>query len=276
MGMIIVLMLGAYITLATLVILSISRFITKNRWVIGTLTAIAILIPTHDIIITNILGAYYCYSEPNPKTYISKKVEYPESIYWEDSVYPGFSAEDRKLMIMNYLDGVHLKTMALNGDDGKVYLYEVNASTVWEPLKALEYDSGKEYFDTVNEIAEHIMKTTQKIYTKETMPVMHYMVNFNEVLLPDFPRKFLYSDETKVIDNNTNENIAYNRRYMRFPYNIIFGFGEPRYYVQDSVCGENYFWFDYHVFEFNGVETSGKHTIGIEKYLYNKYIKGEK
>ena len=47
---------------------------------------------------------------------MKKKIEKPISIYWEDNVYPGFNKEDRELMIINYLDGVHLKTMALNGD----------------------------------------------------------------------------------------------------------------------------------------------------------------
>jgi len=50
---------------------------------------------TYDIIITNILSYYYCESTPtHPKTLITKKIEYPESIYWEDNIYPGFSKED--------------------------------------------------------------------------------------------------------------------------------------------------------------------------------------
>jgi hypothetical protein len=89
------------------------------------LISIAFLLPfTYDIILTNILSAYYCLvASPHPKTKIEKKVEYPISIYWEDNVYPGFSKEDRELMIINYLNGVHLKTMALNGDNGKIYVY---------------------------------------------------------------------------------------------------------------------------------------------------------
>ena len=89
---------------------------------------------TYDIIITNILSSYYCSQEPNPKTKIIKKVKYPESIYWEDNVYPGFSKEDRELMIINYLDGVHLKTMALNGDDGKIYVYHID-KPIWKEFK---------------------------------------------------------------------------------------------------------------------------------------------
>lgn len=76
-----------------------------------------------DVILSNTLGAYYCAQEPNPKTYIKHTVEEPISIYWEDNVYPGFDEADSKLMVANYLDGVHLQTMALNTPDGKVRVY---------------------------------------------------------------------------------------------------------------------------------------------------------
>ena len=76
-----------------------------------------------DVIFSNTLGAYYCAQEPNPKTYIKHTVEEPISIYWEDNVYPGFDTADAELMVKNYLDGVHLQTMALNTPDGKVRVY---------------------------------------------------------------------------------------------------------------------------------------------------------
>ena len=120
MGMLIGFFLLIYILVAIGVYKLTKRF-SSNKWVHRAVLAIIFLIPTYDIIITNTLGAYYCLTTPS--TYINKKVEYPLSIYWEDNVYPGFSEEDRKLMIVNYLDGKHLKTMALNGDDGKVYVY---------------------------------------------------------------------------------------------------------------------------------------------------------
>ncbi len=260
-----------------LVVILVRRFVTKSKSVTAILIAIGVLLPTYDIIITNALGAYYCKADPNPKTFIKEKVEYPESIYWEDNVYPGFNEEDRKLMIMNYLDGIHLKTMALNGDNGKVYVYEVNSSTVWQPLKTLKYDSGKEHFNMINNIAGGIMQTSEKIYTKKTMPQMNYTVTFDEVKLNFFARKFLYSDETKAIDNKTGEVIAYNRRYMHFFYNIApdFAVGN-RYYEQDSICGYRYPNFD-EMFNYKRVMYMGgiKHVNGLNQKLYNKYIKGE-
>lgn len=83
----------------------------------------SITLNASEVILSNTLGAYYCAQEPNPKTYIKHTVEEPISIYWEDNVYPGFDEADAKLMVANYLDGVHLQTMALNTPDGKVKIY---------------------------------------------------------------------------------------------------------------------------------------------------------
>src|SRR3990167_11564121 len=107
MGMFIGFFLLIYIVVSIGVYKLTKRFSSDKR-IHRVVLAIIFLIPTYDIIITNTLGAYHCLTTPS--TYISKTVEYPESIYWEDNFYPGFNAEDRKLMIMNYLDGVHLKT----------------------------------------------------------------------------------------------------------------------------------------------------------------------
>ncbi len=242
--------------------------------------SILFLLPfNYDIIITNILGTYYCkIAPPHPKTKIEKKVEYPISIYWEDNVYPGFSQQDRELMIINYLDGVHLKTMALNGDDGKIYLYHLD-KPILKSFKA-KY-STKEWYTKGIEEYKKIVLQTQKIYTKQTMPKTNYTVTFNEVKLPSFARKFLYSDETKVIENSTNNMIAYNRRIMHFFYNIFpdFELGD-RYYDPYPVCGYRFYrGFDEKVFPelkyMYGGEVMNKKSLN--EVLYNRYIKkGEK
>jgi len=240
--------------------------------------SIVFLLPfTYDIIITNVLGVYYCkIASPQPKTLIKKKVEYPISIYWEDNVYPGFSLADRELMIANYLDGVHLKTMALNGDDGRVYVYHLD-KPIQQQLK--QKYSGSEWYTKGIQEYKKIVLQTQKIYTKETMPKMNYTVTFDEVKLNAFSRKFLYSDETKVIENNTSKTIAYNRRYMHFFYNIFpdFELGD-RYYYPHAVCGDG--WLKIHLRAFRMFEWRlngfGDHNIDLNEKLYKKYIKGEK
>ena len=237
------------------------------------LGSVLTLFLTYDIIITNILSAYYCNTAPYPKTKIEKKVEYPLSIYWEDNVYPGFSKADRELMIINYLDGVHLKTMALNGDDGKIYVYRAKEGE----FKSFKYD--EKYKNRYTQYA-HIIMQREEVYTKQSMPKLNYTVTFNEVPLNSFARKFLYSDETKVIENNTSRVIAYNRRYMRFFYKLLPDFASGNiYYYPHAMCGY-YFYrgFDEMVFLslkfMYGGEVTDKN--GLNEVLYNRYIKGEK
>lgn len=256
--------------LLVVIFLYIRLYKTLRKKSFKTITALIITLTatlpfTYDILITNLLSGYYCLiAPPHPKTYIGKKVKYPISIYWEDNVYPGFNKEDRELMIMNYLDGKHLKMMALNGPDGKIYVYRAKEGE----YKATGYKE-KAY-------AKAIMKRV-KIYTKQTMPKTNYTVTYNEVKLPKFVRHFLYSDETKVIDNKTGKVIAYNRRYMRFFYNILPDIEVGgRYYSPEPMCGESHLYYDGKGFGYIGFYGSRKHYTGLNKYLYKKYIKGEK
>lgn len=278
MGIILVPLYILYIWAVALVVILVRRFAKKSKSVTAILIAIGLLLPTYDIIITNVLGAYYCKADPNPQTFIKEKVEYPESIYWEDNIFGGFDAEDRKLMVQNYLDGVHLKTMALNGEDGKIYVYEVNSST-WEKLKPLEKERSQSYYDMADAIAQNIMQTSERIYTKTTMAQMNYTVTFNEVKLTSFARKFLYSDETKVVDNKVREVIAYNRRYMRFFYNIApdFALGNLYYDPWDGkMCGsEDTQYFFRHIFYEIYINYSGAIAESFNSKLYRKYKKGE-
>jgi len=229
---------------------------------------------TYDIIITNILTAYYCNTAPNPKTKIEKKVEYPISIYWEDNVYPGFSKADRELMIINYLDGVHLKTMALNAPDGKIYIYHIERP-ILKKLKE-EFSESEWYSTGIKQYTQTVMQT-QKVYTKQTMPKTNYTVTFNEVRLNAFTRDFLYSDETKVIENNTSKVIAYNRRYMRFFYTLQPDFQGGNYYYPHPMCGNGiYRRTEDKVFSELAWHYNVAEIPGINQKLYNKYIKGEK
>ena len=284
MGMVLGFFLLVYVLVAVGIYKLIKRFSVK-KWIHRTVLAIFILIPTYDIIITNILGAYYCLiASPHPKTVITKKVEYPISIYWEDNVYPGFSKQDRELMIINYLDGVHLKTMALNGPKNKkVYIYH---TTQDEVKKIKQKIRGIENTVTYNKAFTAEIMKTQKIYTKETMPKTNYTVTFNEVKLPSFARKFLYSDETKVIENNTSKVIAYNRRIMHFFYNITPDWSVGNRYYAEAMCGGQKF-IPYWIFKYveetsdgkikltDKVRNTGIHRISRNQKLYKKYIKGE-
>jgi hypothetical protein len=249
------------------------------------------IVPTYDIIITNLLSAYYCcYTPPIPKTKIIKKVEYPISIYWEDNIYPGFNKKDRINMILRYLDGEHIKTIALNAPDGKhIYLYHLE-KPIWDTFKKSFEDNLEKYpvkkelrsmrdFNVYKAFAKEIMKS-EKIYTKDLLPKLNYRVTFNEVKLNDFASKFLYSDETKIIDNSTGEVIAYNRRYARFFYNIFPDFVLGNRYYCKVMCGyEFYGYFAEKVLSFNTPlerRFVDIHDIGLSKHLYKKYVEKNK
>lgn len=208
-----------------------------------------------DVILSNTLGAYYCAQEPNPKTYIKHTVEEPISIYWEDNVYPGFDEADSKLMVANYLDGVHLQTMALNTPEGKVRVYSyanvtqgyIDLFNESEEVKkemmqkqkvfnqARNHKKLEDYPPDFNQIRDMYLKAMDKNEaltkqiesarskldltitetTKEKMPQLNYTVKTDEVHLSDLARKVLYSDEVKITDNRSKEIIAYDRRIMQ-------------------------------------------------------------
>ncbi len=180
-----------------------------------------ILYFTHDIIISNYLAYRICRAAPRPKTFIKKTVEFPESIYWEDNVYPGFDQKDRLLMIRNYLDGIHLKTMALNSPDGSIYLFTATAAD-WQKSKDIKARKREgNYFDALDSEARAIA-LRGKIYTAETLPQTNYSVVFNPVELSPFERRYLWSDEVVITENTTGEVNAFNRRLMRRWYRLEF------------------------------------------------------
>lgn len=208
-----------------------------------------------DVILSNSLGAYYCAQEPNPKTWIGKKVEVPISIYWEDNVYPGFDDTDAKLMVTNYLDGVNLQIMALNTPDENVKIYSYKdipksyidlveegytvAKEAQEKRvifdKARNHKNFEDYPPDFNQIRDIYLQADKKRETltkqiesakakltlvitqttKEQMSQMNYTVKTDEVHLSDLARKVLYSDEVKITDNRTSEVIAYSRDIMQ-------------------------------------------------------------
>ena len=68
----------------------------------------------------------------NPLQEITRTVEKPESVLWIDNVWPGYDEYGRHWMVTNYLDGVHLKLLAINGNDGRFYLYRASLSNFSE------------------------------------------------------------------------------------------------------------------------------------------------
>jgi len=192
---------------------------------------------TYDIIITNILAYQLCHAQPNPKTFIKKTVEFPESVYWEDNIYPGFNEQDRILMIRNYLDGVHLKTMALNTPEGTIYLYTATEKD-WQTSRAIKSrKTNGNYYKTLDNEARMIAQRGKRI-DRASAHSLNYSVIFTAIKLSEFQSKYLWSDEIKIIDNHHDEVIGFNQRVMRRWYRIFpdFELGN-RYFYPHAMCG---------------------------------------
>jgi len=226
-----------------------------NKWLLVSLLAVGLGVSGCSSISASYYGSQACSAEPNPNTWIGETVEIPISIYWEDDLYRGFSDADAALMVKNYLDGVHLKTMALNTPDGKVKIYayknlpqtyvdlvkegflvdqEVKKQKILfdEARSPEDYKDYPDNFDQISKayfkvknkkslIQKEIEKAKSKLTlnitktTKEVMPTMNYTVTTKVIPLSESAREYIYSDEVKVTDNRKKKVIAYNRRVMQ-------------------------------------------------------------
>lgn len=228
----------------------------KHRWVVFIVFFLVYLpLPFSDLIVkTAILSARTFNSDLQE---IRQTVEFPESVVWIDNVWPGFDEYGRHWMVKNYLDGVHLKILALHGDDGKFYLYRASAEdfaeseklrpdherlvrekkeleeeakrtgrsgnqkkkdklwhTIWEEhvpkIKAVGYDQQRK--EEVGRIFSR-----PEIYQKvEDLPPVNYRVEFNPIAITSIEKKLLWADKIKVISTQSNNVIAYSKRYMSY------------------------------------------------------------
>lgn len=119
MGIIFIFIFFIYLTVSG-VILFITRKLTRSKKIFFAVALLLVIFPIRRLIFYDVIFAYYRLS---PLQEIRKTVERPISVYWEDNVWPGFDEYGRHWMVKNYLDGDHLQVLALNGDDGKIYLY---------------------------------------------------------------------------------------------------------------------------------------------------------
>lgn len=268
------------------------------------------LIPAYDIIITNILSAYYCHTMPKP--FIKRTIEYPESIYFEDNIQP-FTENDINDTIRYYLDGVHLKRIAFNlsskdvvvywlDEASEQYQYFLNLNYIYKKDKEYEENTRKDMYKKLDngiikrQSEEHSrnikeinlkeqknkelskeryevwQKLTRKtITTKDKMPILNYSYYINDIKLDKFIAKFLYAFEIKSIDNKTNEIVGFDMHYKRFFYNI-FPDLVGRYFASGFGCGINE---DLYIKIFNmnkwGTGWASIHRKSLSQYLYSKY-----
>ena len=225
-----------YMAVSAIVMVITAKY-TKRIWIRGIVAAALFLIPTYDIIITNILEVYYCATAP--KAFIKETVEYPQSIYFEDNVFNGFNEQDIEYMMNNYLDDIHLKTLALNLPDGNVaiYHYEKNQDEYDKIAKEVKQELGDKtsHYDDIRARIIKIIDSNKIITTKDKMPKMNYTVLYDKVSLNRFASKYFHSDTMRIIDNKTNETIAFQQRYFMFKRLTDYSAGE---YSGKYICDD--------------------------------------
>ncbi|PLY00605.1 MAG: hypothetical protein C0623_07015 [Desulfuromonas sp.] len=198
MGIAYLVMFVVYIFVSIVIIVAVKK-IFKRRWLTWLTVAIVLLFPTYDIIIQLSLLKYYELTR-QPLQQISRTVDAPGSLYWEDNVWPGYSENYRLWMIDHLLDGEHLDTLAMNGPDGKIYLYR--------------YGKG--------DIPEIFNESS-------ALPKLNYHVSLDPVSLWFWQKPFVWADRIEISDMHTNELIAFSERYMGY---------SPRILVIKAVGGE--------------------------------------
>jgi len=192
-----------------------------------------------------------------PLQEIHQTVESPESVYWQDDVWPGFDAFGRHWMVDQYLDGVHLKVLALNGEDGKIYLYRADAETfaesermrpardqkrkeieamkeaamdvgrkggnnqeMWERIRITEKEAKEfgAYMEPRKRAQGGIQDRVEVYDSPSQLPSMRYRVHF--VPLDNLWREkgIYHADQINITESATGKVIAYSRRYLGFSF----------------------------------------------------------
>ena len=210
----------------------------KRRFWLFIIVALVLYV-SYDIIIINALSAQVCLSQPNPKAFRAEVVPYPRSIYWEDNVNSGFGRDERINLIENYLDGVRLSKIAVNGGDGIVYWYESDKndwSVSQEILK--KKGRGREYVNQVKREALSVFDRG-KTFRFLSMPKVDYKVVYRSIDTNYLKQKYLRIDEVKVIDETKGILIGFNQRVVRKRYRVMPDLGLGTYFEYRAVCGDS-------------------------------------
>lgn len=189
MGIAYLVLFVGYLLISTFLIWLVRRVFRGHRFrrrLTWMTVAFVILFPTYDLIIQLTLLKYYDLTR-QPLQQITRTVDAPGSVYWEDNVWPGYDENYRLWMIDHLLDGEHLDTLAMNGPDGKIYLYRFGKGDTPEILT----DSA-------------------------TLPPLSYSVKLNPVPLWFWQKPFIWADRMEITDNRTKELIAFSERYMGY------------------------------------------------------------
>ncbi|ORJ52420.1 hypothetical protein [Geothermobacter hydrogeniphilus] len=215
MGLFYLLLFVGYLLVAAFVVWLV-RVIFNRRLYTWLAVAFVVLFPTYDMIVQTALLKYYQLTR-SPLQQIVRTVDAPGSVYWEDNVWPGYDENYRLWMIDHLLDGEHLSTLAMNGPDGKIYLYR--------------YGKGDK----------------PEAYTRASdLPPLNYTVKLNPIPLPFWQKPFIWADRMEITDNRSKERIAYSERYMGYSprWALILPVGDSPFEGGGRVGDEHAYYFD--------------------------------
>lgn len=133
MGIAFLVVVLVYLFFGTIVLFVIKRF-AKSKKKVLLAAVLLILGPFWRTLLCTFLFMFYRMQSLQE---ILQTIESPISVSWQDNVWPGYDENSRKWMIEQYLDGVHLKVLALNGGDKRIYLYRAEEQDFIESKKAM-------------------------------------------------------------------------------------------------------------------------------------------
>jgi len=213
MGIAYLLMLIVYIALAKGIYSIIVRPTTKV-WIKRSLIAFFILLPTYDIIIGNALKFYYCQFTELEK--INRTIERPEGILLVD------------------LQNTYDKEYALN--DPETYIDFLKLKYVQIKRKndhIRTYISTGEYIDHNDNRRLRIVEVDNP-----SLKPRFSIIKREPIIFPSIIGIFLFGYETKIIDNQTNEVVAWAKGLNHQKYNFITI--DTGYFLRGKSCGSSY------------------------------------
>ncbi len=158
----------------------------------GLVSTLILLMPFGDGFISKwIMWQFEKSNTPMGKIY--NPIEYPGSVLWIDKVWPGFDQYSRRVMIEIYLDGIHLRKLALNDGEGKIYVYQGTPEIFISSTSLLD-----DFQKTQNKANNLVKKIT--ILRNEGRNVTELSRELNERVRPEAAKKLkLYQFERKKV-----------------------------------------------------------------------------
>lgn len=234
---IVIFILLALITWVGFTVYLILRKKLESETAVYTTVAILLIALTSHYIYYRGLFLYYDLQSNNITT--STLIEYPESVYIVDPTLNSY----RRVVIKKYLDGIHLKTIAFQNNDGTISVYKADENTStsyrnwWEERRLKSFPMVDTYSDTVKNfdtIFKDIWNNVDIIEDISSIPSLNYHIRINE-LKRSTDNPAYYSDTTIVIEQLHGKTIASSTR--QWSYNTRFNklfFNAGRYGVKSG------------------------------------------